>query len=145
MSKIFRLRNMPDLKNNSADASNHNDDLEDDHDEADDNPQPAVKDKKHSDGVADLEKVTDYAEEKEILSTGNELEEAIVAIRKKQEQKKAEKLARERELAKVTISKEHVDLIMTEMEIPKDKAERTLREHGGDVVKALTFLVNAPF
>lgn len=136
---------MPDLKNNSADASNHNDDLEDDHDEADDNPQPAVKDKKHSDGVADLEKVTDYAEEKEILSTGNELEEAIVAIRKKQEQKKAEKLARERELAKVTISKEHVDLIMTEMEIPKDKAERTLREHGGDVVKALTFLVNAPF
>ena len=61
---------MPDLKNNSADASNHNDDLEDDHDEADDNPQPAVKDKKHSDGVADLEKVTDYAEEKEILSTG---------------------------------------------------------------------------
>jgi len=81
---------MPDLKNNSADASNHNDDLEDDHDEADDNPQPAVKDKKHSDGVADLEKVTDYAEEKEILSTGNELEEAIVAIRKKQEQKKAE-------------------------------------------------------
>ena len=129
---------MPDLKNNSADASNHNDDLEDDHDEADDNPQPAVKDKKHSDGVADLEKVTDYAEEKEILSTGNELEEAIVAIRKKQEQKKAEKLARERELAKVTISKEHVDLIMSEMELPKEKAERTLREHGGDVVKALT-------
>ena len=76
---------MPDLKNNPAEASNHNDETED-HDEGEDNPQPAVKDKKHDSGVADLEKVTDYAEDKEILSTGNELEEAIVAIRKKQEQ-----------------------------------------------------------
>ena len=47
--------------------------------------------------------MTDYAEEKEILSTGNELEDAIVAIRNKQAQKTAEKLARERELAKVVI------------------------------------------
>ena len=46
-------------------------------------------------------KVTDFAEEKEILSTGNELEDAIVAIRNKQNQKTAEKLAREKELAKV--------------------------------------------
>ena len=46
-------------------------------------------------------KVTDFAEEKEILSTGNELEDAIVAIRNKQNQKAAEKLAREKELAKV--------------------------------------------
>merc|ERR1712110_1205384 len=96
-------------------------------DEGEDKPQPApIKDKKHDSGAADLEKVTDYAEDKEILSTGNELEDAIVAIRKKQEQKKAEKLARERELAKISISKEHVDLIMSEMELPKEKAERTL-------------------
>jgi NACalpha-BTF3-like transcription factor len=88
--------------------------------------------------------VTDYAEDQEILSTGNELEDAIVAIRNKQAQKTAEKLARERELAKVMISKEHVELMMHEMELPKEKAERTLREHGGDVVKALTALVNAP-
>ena len=39
----------------------------------------------------------------EILSTGNELEDAIIAIRNKQALKTAEKLARERELAKVTI------------------------------------------
>merc|ERR1719356_1705630 len=118
---------------------------EEEQDENEDKPQPApIKEKKHDSGVADLEKVTDYAEDKEILSTGNELEEAIVAIRKKQEQKKAEKLARERELAKVPIKKEEVELIMTEMEIPKDKAERTLREHGGNVVLALTALVNAP-
>jgi len=55
-----------------------------------------------------------------------------------------EKVAKERELAKVVISKEHVDLIMHEMELPKDQTERILREHGGDVVKALAALVNVP-
>ena len=78
--------------------------------------------------ITDLEKVTDYAEDKEILSTGNELEEAIVNIRKKQEQKKAEKMARERELAKVSINKEDVELIMTEMELPKVRSNKTMRE-----------------
>ena len=108
---------MPESKSETTEQNNH--DQEEDHEEGDENPQPAVKDKKHDSGVADLEKVTDYAEDKEILSTGNELEEAIVNIRKKQDQKKAEKLARERELAKVSINKEDVDLIMTEMELPK--------------------------
>ena len=101
--------------------------------------------KQHDSGAADLEKVTDYAEDKEIVSTDIGFEEAIVAIRKKQEQMKADKLARERELAKVPIKKEDVELIMTEMEIPEDRAVRTLREHGGNVVLALTALVNAPF
>merc|ERR1712212_916496 len=101
------------------------------------------KDKKHDSGAADLEKVTDYAEEKEILSTGNELEDAIVAIRNKQAQKTAERLARERELAKVAVSKEDIDLIVNEMEVKKDRADRVLREHGGDVVSALTALINS--
>merc|ERR1719470_590070 len=91
-----------------------------------------------------LEKVTDYAEDKEILSTGKDLEDALQAIRNKQAQKTAEKVARERELAKVVIAKEDVELIVQEMEIPKEKADRVLREHGGDVVAALTALVNMP-
>eukprot|EP00088_Acartia_fossae_P036593 TRINITY_DN377_c0_g1_i1.p1 TRINITY_DN377_c0_g1~~TRINITY_DN377_c0_g1_i1.p1 ORF type:complete len:124 (-),score=49.34 TRINITY_DN377_c0_g1_i1:216-587(-) len=100
------------------------------------------KDKKHDSGAADLEKVTDYAEEKEILSTGNELEEALIAIRNKQAQKTAEKLARERELSKVQINKEDVDVIVTELELSRERADRCLREHGGDLVAALHFLVN---
>merc|ERR1711915_174182 len=134
---------MPDIVNKEVNEAN---DVEKDEDENEDEEQkPKVdKDKKHNSGAADLEKVTDYTEDQEISSTGNELEDAIVAIRNKQAQKTAEKLARERELAKVSISKEHVELIMHEMELPKDKAVRTLREHGGDVVKALTALVNAP-
>merc|ERR1719312_2242441 len=101
------------------------------------------KAKQHDSGAADLEKVTDYAEEKEILSTGNELEDAIVAIRNKQALKTAEKLARERELAKVAVNKEDIDLIIDEMEVKRDRADRVLREHGGDVVSALTALINS--
>ncbi len=54
----------------------------------------------------------------------------------------AERQARERELAKVQVSKEDVDLIAEEMEMPRTKAERALREHGGDVVEALAALTN---
>jgi len=39
------------------------------------------KEKKHDSGAADLERVTDYAEEKEILSTSTDLEDAIATIR----------------------------------------------------------------
>ena len=38
--------------------------------------------KKHDTGAADLEKVTDYAEEKEIISSSTELTDAIANIRK---------------------------------------------------------------
>ena len=38
--------------------------------------------KKHNSGAADLEKVTDYAEEKEITSSSTELTDAIATIRK---------------------------------------------------------------
>lgn len=72
----------------------------------------APKAKGHDSGSADLEKVTDYAEDKEILSTGKDLEDALQAIRNKQAQKTAEKVARERELAKVVIAKEDVELIV---------------------------------
>ena len=54
----------------------------------------------------------------------------------------AERRALERELAKVSIKKEDVDLISEEMEISKTKAERTLREHQGNVVQALASLTN---
>ena len=50
--------------------------------------------------------------------------------------------AREIELAKVSIKKEDVDLIVEEMEISKTMAERTLREHAGNVVEALASLTN---
>lgn len=45
-------------------------------------------------------------------------------------------------MAKVTIKKEDVELIMSEMEISRVTAERSLREHMGNVVEALVALTN---
>merc|ERR1712203_1027990 len=98
--------------------------------------------KKHNSGAADLEKVTDYAEEKEINSSSTELTDAIATIRTKQAAASAEKLAREKELAKVLIKNEDVELIVQELEVPKTKAERTLREYQGNVVEAMASLTN---
>lgn len=42
----------------------------------------SFQEKKHDSGAADLERVTDYAEEKEVISTSTDLEDAIAIIRK---------------------------------------------------------------
>lgn len=98
------------------------------------------KSAKHDSGAADLERVTDYAEEKEIST--QDVSGAISLIGDQRNKQAAEKIAREKELLKVSIKKEDVDLIVREMEITRSKAERTLREHHGNVVKALIALTN---
>lgn len=102
--------------------------------------QKEKKTAKYDSGAADLEKVTDYAEEKEI-STQN-VAGAISAIGDRRNKEALEKQAREKELLKVSIKKEDVDLIVREMEISRLLAERTLREYHGNVVNALIALTN---
>lgn len=87
---------------------------------------------------ADLERVTDYAEEKEItninvnnLQTINQIE----AERTKQNQ------AREQELAKVCIKKEDVLFIANEMQMTHQQSELALRRNNGDLAKALVSLM----
>ncbi|XP_037103806.1 huntingtin-interacting protein K [Syngnathus acus] len=110
--------------------------------EADENctGKPAEKPRKHDSGAADLERVTDYAEEKEISSSDLQTAMTVIGDRRSREQKA--KIERERELAKVTIKKEDVELIMSEMEISRVSAERSLREHMGNVVEALVALTS---
>lgn len=95
---------------------------------------------KYDSGAADLEKVTDYAEEKEIST--QDMTGAISAIGDRRNKEALEKQKREKELLKVSIKKEDVDLIMREMEISRTLAERTLREHHGNLVNALIALTN---
>jgi len=102
----------------------------------------AANERKHDSGAADLEKVTDYAEEKEIAPSSSNFDDALANIRTKQAAESAQRLAREKELAKVSVSKEDIDLIVQELEIPKVKAERTLREHHGNIVQALASLTD---
>ncbi|GBP58786.1 Huntingtin-interacting protein K [Eumeta japonica] len=95
---------------------------------------------KHDSGVADLEKVTDYAEEKEISS--QDISGALSLIGDRRNKEAAERLEKEKELQKVLVKKDDIELIVREMEISRTIAERTLREHRGDVVAALTTLTN---
>lgn len=66
----------------------------------------------------------------------------ILILDNKQVEEAEKKLAKEKELAKVSIKKEDVDLIAEEFEISRTRAERTLREHAGNVVEALASLTN---
>merc|ERR1712062_747698 len=127
MGTHYRLKTQDFKMTNEVEANNHKDLKE--------------KEKKHDSGAADLEKVTDYAEEKEIGSS-SAAEDAIAVINNKQVEEAAKRMAREKELAKVSIKKEDVELIVKEMEISKEKAERTLREHAGNIVEALASLTN---
>ncbi|XP_050542360.1 huntingtin-interacting protein K [Daktulosphaira vitifoliae] len=97
--------------------------------------------KYYSGAAADLEKVTDYAEEKEVMST-DDITGAMTIIGDRRLKEAADKIAKEKELQKVNIKKSDVELIIREMEISKVLAERTLRECHGDVVKALIILTN---
>lgn len=87
---------------------------------------------------ADLEKVTDYAEEKEIGSVNLNNLEAINLI---EAQRTKETQAREEELAKVNITREDVELLIKELEITKQQAELALRQSSGDIVQAFVRLL----
>jgi len=100
----------------------------------------AKKTAKHDGGVADLERVTDYAEEKELSSA--DISNAINIFGDKRNKEAAEKLAKEQELQKIQVKKEDIDLIISEMLISRHHAEKCLREHRGDVVAALEALTN---
>ena len=49
--------------------------------------------------------------------------------------------ARDRELAAVEVSEEDVALLMAELDMDKAKADRALRESGGDVMATLAHLM----
>lgn len=88
---------------------------------------------------ADLEKVTDYAEEKEIAAVNLNNLEAINLI---EAQRSKETQARQEELAKVNITREDVELLIKELEITKQQAELALRKSSGDVVQAIVSLLS---
>lgn len=90
---------------------------------------------------ADVSRVTDFAEQKEMDSS-----KSLAALQSLTNEAKVDREAEKRraaELAAVSIDQKDVDLIVREMEMEKAEAELKLREHGGDVVKTLNTLVCA--
>ncbi|KAF0714325.1 huntingtin-interacting protein K [Aphis craccivora] len=67
---------------------------------------------KYDSGAADLEKVTDYAEEKEVIST-DDISGAMTIIGDRRLKEAADKIAKEKELQKVSIKKSDVELIVS--------------------------------
>ena len=90
---------------------------------------------------ADISRVTDFVEQKELDS--KKASEAIARMTAEMKVDREAEAQRERELAAVKIEQADVDLIVAEMELDKDIAERKLREHKGDVVATLTTLVES--
>ncbi|XP_067615137.1 huntingtin-interacting protein K [Eurosta solidaginis] len=97
------------------------------------------KQTRHDGGAADLERVTDYAEEKEISAA--HISSAVEQIGNKRSKEDERKVAKEMELQKVHVKKEDIELIMSEMLITRTQAEKVLREQSGDVVAALEAII----
>merc|ERR1712156_1228738 len=96
------------------------------------------KEKKHDKAAcADLEKITDYEEDKEI---SQDIGSAISIIENRRSEENKQKAAREKELSMVKVKREDIELIMNEMEVSHGIADRKLREANGDVVQALCWL-----
>jgi len=90
--------------------------------------------------AADLEKVTDFVEEKEMASQN--ISDAMKAVNDRMSGEMNEKRLKEMELSRIKINKEDIDLVVEEMEISRTAAERALREHKGSVLDALLALTN---
>ncbi|XP_057313373.1 huntingtin-interacting protein K-like [Hydractinia symbiolongicarpus] len=103
--------------------------------------EPQTKEKKHDKAAcADLEKITDYEEDKEI--NNQDIGNAISLIEGRRSEEGKKKAAREKELSQVKVKKEDIELIVKEMEVSQSIAERKLREASGDVEQALIALTN---
>ncbi|XP_030743057.1 huntingtin-interacting protein K-like [Echinops telfairi] len=102
--------------------------------------QPPEKPRKHDSGAADLERVTNYAEEKEIQSSNLETAMSVIGDRpdRPAREQKA-KQERAKELAEVTIKKEHREGGDKHMELSR-AAGRSLQECMGHVLETLIAL-----
>jgi NACalpha-BTF3-like transcription factor len=115
--------------------------LEADADDGDEAAKSAKATKEQQKSTADLDRVTDHVEERDIDSAAlNDSMQAMLGSAAVA--KKTGKAARDRELAKVKIHQADVDVIVEELELDQKTAERALREASGDLVQALCALVD---
>lgn len=131
---------MPDEKPKPKSTTAEEDDIDDDNEE-----QKKAVQGKHDTGAADLAKVTNYGlfDEEDQADAPQQISGAaksIIDITRSKED--ADKVARQKELEKVTIRKEDLDLMMNELEISKTEAELKLRQAMGNVVQAMITIIN---
>ncbi|KAJ3702123.1 hypothetical protein LUZ61_005828 [Rhynchospora tenuis] len=99
--------------------------------------EPSSKDQQQQSKA--LDKLTDRVVDDRQLDSSR-VQEAMAALASSKEADNAMRL-REKELAAVKINQVDVDIIANELELDKKVAERTLREHKGDAVAAIRYLL----
>ena len=75
--------------------------------------------------------------------SSKKIDEYLTLVQRRHGNQAAEKLARERELAKVSIKKEDVEVLVRETEVARSKAERILRECQGSLADALLRVIDS--
>ncbi|CAH8842045.1 unnamed protein product [Trichobilharzia szidati] len=106
-------------------------------DDGEDNEKPRKPTTHDERGAADLERVTDYFEEKE-LSVGLDAVKAVSDTAG--DAVAADKAQKQKQMLKVKVRNEDIALICQEMEVSKLMAERHLKEHQGDLYETLVDL-----
>ncbi|EFN53351.1 hypothetical protein CHLNCDRAFT_137085 [Chlorella variabilis] len=93
--------------------------------------------------AAALDKVTDFREEKEMMTNVDKelVQQAMQKLAAEQAQRTEAQRQRERELAAVKVQKEDIEVIAQQFDMDKKKAERALRENGGELKTALQSLL----
>uniref|UniRef100_A0A0E0KL43 Nascent polypeptide-associated complex subunit alpha-like UBA domain-containing protein n=1 Tax=Oryza punctata TaxID=4537 RepID=A0A0E0KL43_ORYPU len=86
-----------------------------------------------------LDKLTDRVEDRQLDSS--RVQSAMAALASSKEADWNAMRLREKELAAVKINPADVEIIANELEMDKKIAERTLREHKGNAVAAVRFLL----
>ncbi|XP_033517268.1 uncharacterized protein [Nicotiana tomentosiformis] len=87
-----------------------------------------------------LDKLTDYVEDRQLDSS--RVQTSMASIYAFKEADLQAMWMRENELVVVKINVVDIDIIANELEVNEKVAERTLREHKGDVVAAIRHLLN---
>ncbi|KAJ3173304.1 hypothetical protein HDU87_007677 [Geranomyces variabilis] len=91
----------------------------------------------------DMQNVSGFdADDKGANVDADKLGKAMSFLSEASQQQKDQKSARDKELAKVTIGKEDLELVASEFQITKAQAEVALRENKGDVRNTLRKLVS---
>eukprot|EP00747_Dinoflagellata_sp_TGD_P162049 gnl/TRDRNA2_/TRDRNA2_179214_c0_seq1.p1 gnl/TRDRNA2_/TRDRNA2_179214_c0~~gnl/TRDRNA2_/TRDRNA2_179214_c0_seq1.p1 ORF type:complete len:130 (+),score=59.88 gnl/TRDRNA2_/TRDRNA2_179214_c0_seq1:100-489(+) len=112
--------------------------------DSDDEKEDENKTKDAKEEAKNLDKITDFVEEKEGSTKvdSKEIEERFKDLRRKKDEAEKKRAERDKELAAVKIKKEDVDLMCAELPLSdRDTCERVLRENGGELVPALRALM----
>lgn len=88
-----------------------------------------------------LDSLTDHVSEREL--SGDRVKAALEKLASEGAAKAEEAAKREKALAAVKVADADVAVLAQELELDKKAADRRLREHGGDLKKALLAAVSA--